>query len=92
MDCLICALNGLWKGKIILGDKENWLYNFNVTKAVSMFLDDSRAHNPIAKCNPVAKIDWTLAAPNQYPKARYVVPPNLCQMNKPSGIEYRYID
>lgn len=80
------------KGRLFSVIKKTDCTISNVTKAVSMFLDDSRAHNPIAKCNPVAKIDWTLAAPNQYPKARYVVPPNLCQMNKPSGIEYRYID
>lgn len=45
------------KGRLFSVIKKTDCTTSNVTKAVSMFLDDSRAHNPIAKCNPVAKID-----------------------------------
>lgn len=45
------------KGKLFSVIKKTDCTISNVTKAVIMFLDDSRAHNPIAKSNPVAKID-----------------------------------
>lgn len=57
MDCVICALNGLLTGEIVSGDKESDSTISNVTKAVSMFLDDSGHHNLIARSISVANID-----------------------------------
>lgn len=57
MDCVICALNGLLAGEIVSGDKESDSTISNVTKAVSMFLDDSGHHNLIARSISVANID-----------------------------------
>lgn len=90
MDCVICALNGLLAGEIVSGDKESDSTISNVTKAVSMFLDDSGHHNLFARSISVANIDWTLAAPNRYPKVRCVLATNFCHMNKPSNIEFAW--
>lgn len=57
MDCVICALNGLLAGEIVSGDNESDSTISNVTKAVSMFLDDSGHHKLIARSISVANID-----------------------------------